>query len=118
MLSTIDQMRHAQIWDLLGKYADIRDQLEDLFNSLRFLQQNIEMELEALSNDFDELQECITETSKKLCRFKSGPVNCVDDEDPASSRAASSPDEALPFSMDAEEEDPFPWWNETNTERG
>lgn len=118
MLSTMDQMRHAQIWDLLGKYADIRDQLEDLFHSLRFLQQNIEMELEDLSDDFDELQECITETSKKLCRFKTGPYNYGDDEAPSSSPSGIVPssDEAFSFPMDAEEKDPFPWWNEADTE--
>ena len=34
MFSSIERIRHAQIWSLLDQYADIREHLEDIFYAL------------------------------------------------------------------------------------
>ena len=52
MLSSIDRMRHAQIWDLLDQYAGIREHLEDLLYSMQMLQSLLESELDDLSDEF------------------------------------------------------------------
>ena len=108
MLSAIDRMRHAQIWNLLYEYADIRDQLEDLFNSLHLLQQSIEVELDDLSEEFDDLQERMNSVSGKLFRFKN-PEPQDPEELPFDTRLRELPEEEFPFYPDPEDEIPFQW---------
>ena len=108
MLSSIDQMRHAQIWNLLYEYAEIRDQLEDLFHSIHFPQQNIEMELEDLSEDFDDLQERLNRASNHLCLFRN-PGSQEPEELPLDSFLRELPEEDFPLCPDTEEDLPFPW---------
>ena len=108
MLSAIDRMRHAQIWNLLYEYADIRDQLEDLFNSLHVLQQSIEVELDDLSTEFDDLQERMNSVSGKLFRFKN-PEPQAPEELPFDACLRELPEEEFPFFPDPEDEVPCPW---------
>lgn len=71
MPTEFEKMRHSQIWGLLNEYADIRDHLEDIFNTLHLLQQSLQQELEDLSLDFDDLQMQLDSCSRSLFRFKS-----------------------------------------------
>jgi len=80
MLSAIDKMRHSQIWDLLGEYADIREHLEDLFHSLCMIQSLLEAELNDISDEFDDLQEELNSCSLKLFRFKN-PASALREEE-------------------------------------
>ena len=106
MLSAIDKVRHAQIWNLLYEYGDIRDQLEDLFNSLHLLQQSIEVELDDLSEEFDDLQERLTSVSGKLFLFKN-PEPREPEELPFDTCLRELPEEEFPFCSDQEDEIPF-----------
>ena len=106
MISSIDHMRHAQIWDLLDQYADIRDHLEDLLYSMQMLQSQLISDLDDLSDDFDDLTEALSKCSKTLIRFKTVPD--PPDED---SLGKSGPEVDLPFPDD---DKPFPFFPETD----
>lgn len=120
MLSSIDRMRHSQIWDLLGQYADIRDHLEDVLYTLQMLQSQLVSDLDGLSDDFDDLTEEIDSCSKNLIRFRKAPDPPDDDF-----TARSSTEEGLPFLDDGgpfpifpgtDDSGPFPW-DRTEEER-
>lgn len=116
MLTAIDKMRHAQIWDLLSEYAAIREHLEDTFHSMCSLRMSFELELNDLSDDLDSLQEELSDVSLKLFRFK-GHAPDDTDADATSSIGSTSdgpagPDDQLLFFEDNsqdEDESPFPW---------
>ena len=114
MLSAIDKMRHSQIWDLLGEYADIREHLEDLFHSLCMVQSSLEAELNDISDEFDDLQEELNSCSLKLFRFKN-PGSVLQEEEspfPVNSMhggSESPEDDLLFFDSSPQGEDQFPW---------
>ena len=105
MLSSIDRMRHSQIWNLLDQYADIRDHLEDVLYAMQMLQSQLASDIDDLSVDFDDLTEELNNCSKNLIRFKSAPDHPVQEwpEEPEA-------EEGLPFPDDDEE--PFPVFTE------
>lgn len=96
MSSSVDRIRHAQIWDLLGQYADIRDQLEDVLSSMQVLQAQFISDLEDLSVDFDELSAQITRCSHSLIRFRTAPAPSAGD------RPLGIYPEGFPFPDDGE----------------
>lgn len=104
MLSSIDRMRHSQIWSLLDQYADIREHLEDILYALQMLQSQLVSDLGELSDDFDDLTEEFNNCSKSLIRFKTAPD--LPDED---FTATSGPEVELPSPDDDE---PFPFFPE------
>lgn len=63
-------IRHAQIWDLLNTYADIRDGLEDALLSFQELHADIEYAMEGITEELETLQEHLDACSGKLMRFK------------------------------------------------
>ena len=113
MLSSIDRMRHAQIWDLLDQYADIRDHLEDILYSMQMLQSQLTSDLEDLSDDFGDLTEELSKCSKNLIRFKTVPDPPLRDDQacPAATQQLPFPNENDPFPFFPDEEDTqlFPW---------
>lgn len=112
MLSSIDRMRHAQIWDLFDQYADIRDHLEDLLYSMQMLQSQLTSDLDDLSDDFDDLTEALIKCSKNLIRFKIVPDPPLGDDQagPAVSEQLPFPNEDATFPFFLEEDaQPFPW---------
>lgn len=109
MLSSIDRMRHAQIWDLLYEYADIREQLESIFESLCILHNSIETELEDISEDFDSLQESLNDTSRRLYRFRRAPDPPNSQETPFEDSADDSAQSVIPFLDDPDPEPPVLW---------
>lgn len=110
MLSSIDRIRHDQIWDLLHEYADIRDQLEALFDALHLLQQSLEVELEDLSEDFDDLQERLNRTAMHLFRFKVTPNDTEPVRElPFETTQTEPEDPPFPFLNDPQPEPPVSW---------
>ena len=106
MLSSIDRMRHSQIWSLLDQYADIRDHLEDVLYAMQMLQSQLVSDLDDLSADFDDLTQELNTCSKSLIRFKTAP-DPPDEDFPGK----SGPEVELPFPDDDE---PFPFYPETD----
>lgn len=106
MLSSIDRMRHLQIWSLLDQYADIREHLEDILYSLQMLQSQLVSDLDDLSADFDDLTQELNNCSKSLIRFKTVP-DLPDEDFPGK----SGPEVELPFPDD---DGPFPFFPETD----
>ena len=114
MLSAIDKMRHSQIWDLLGEYADIREHLEELFHSLCRLQMLLDSELDDLSDELDDLQETLDSCSLKLFRFKNPGSVSTEDESPFPQNRISGgpdvPDDDLLFvESNSQDEGSLPW---------
>ena len=68
-------IRHAQIWDLLYTYADIRDSLEDALLSFRELYAEIEYAMSDITDELEALQGRPDECSGKLRRFKNPGKN-------------------------------------------
>ena len=106
MLSSIDRMRHSQIWSLLDQYADIRDHLEDVLYAMQMLQSQLVSDLDDLSADFDDLTQELNNCSKSLIRFKAAPDHPVQE-----CPKKPEPVEELPFPDD---EQPFPFFPETD----
>ena len=71
MLDRQKDIRHAQIWDLLYTYADIRDGLEDALLSFQELHAEIEYAMEGITEELESLQERLDECSGRLKRFRS-----------------------------------------------
>lgn len=113
MLSSIDRMRHSQIWDLLDQYADIREHLEDLLYSMQMLQSQMVSDLEDLSVDFDDLAEEIGKCSKYLIRFKAAPDPSLPEAAPGSGQIQELPfpddDEPFEFILETDDTQLFPW---------
>ena len=113
MLSSIDRMRHSQIWDLLDTYADIREHLEDILYSMQMLQSQMVSDLEDLSVDFDDMAEEIGNCSKSLIRFKTAPEPPVPECLPEPGQAEKLPfpddDDPFPFSQETDDDQLFPW---------
>lgn len=65
-----DKNRHADIWNLLYEYADIRDELEDALLSFRELHAEIEYAMEDISDELENLQEHLAKCSERLMRFR------------------------------------------------
>ena len=70
-----DKNRHADIWNLLYEYADIRDELEDALLSFRELHAEIEYAMEDITDELESLQEHLTKCSGKLMRFRNPQHN-------------------------------------------
>lgn len=119
MLSSIDRIRHSQIWDLLDQYADIREHLEDILYSMQMLQSQMLSDLEDLSDDFDDLTEEIGNCSKKLIRFKTSPDPSASEYppelDPSQEIHVPDNDEPCPFFSESDDTPSFPW-NHTEDE--
>ena len=113
MLSSIDRMRHSQIWSLLDRYADIRDHLEDIFYALQMLQSQLVSDLDDLSADLDGLTQELNSCSKSLIRFKTVPDPPVEDFPVNSDLKEELPfadeDEPFPFFPETDDSGPFPW---------
>ena len=62
--------QHAQIWELLNEYADIRDELEDTLSSFQELRSELETALEDVSEELDGLACHLAECSSHLFRFR------------------------------------------------
>lgn len=62
--------QHAQIWELLNEYADIRDELEDALASFQELKAELETALEDVSQELDEILSHLAECSNHLIRFR------------------------------------------------
>lgn len=65
-----DKSRHADIWNLLYEYADIRDELEDALLSFRELHAEIEYAMEDITDELENLQEHLAKCSERLIRFR------------------------------------------------
>lgn len=63
-------LQHAEIWDLLTEYADIRDELEDTLDSFSYLKADIELALEDITDELNQLQEHLNTCSARLKRFR------------------------------------------------
>ena len=70
-----DKNQHADIWNLLYEYADIRDELEDALLSFRELHAEIEYAMEDITDELESLQEHLTKCSGKLMRFRNPQHN-------------------------------------------
>ena len=65
-----DKSRHADIWNLLYEYADIRDELEDALLSFGELHAEIEYAMEDITDELENLQEHLAKCSERLIRFR------------------------------------------------
>lgn len=70
-----DKNRHADLWNLLYEYADIRDELEDALLSFKELHAEIEYAMEDISDELERLQEHLAKCSGKLMRFRNPQYN-------------------------------------------
>lgn len=70
-----DKTRHADIWNLLYEYADIRDELEDTLISFQQLHQEIEYAMEDITDELESLQEHLSKCNGKLIRFRNPQRN-------------------------------------------
>lgn len=68
-------IRHAQIWELLNTYADIRDGLEDALLSFQVLYADIEYAMEEITGELEDLQERLDACSGRLKRFRSPRIS-------------------------------------------
>lgn len=113
MLSSTDRMRHSQIWDLLDRYADIREHLEDILYSMQMLQSQMASDLEDISVDFDDLAEEIGDCSKSLIRFKTASDLPLPKDPPKSGQTPELPfpdgDEPFGFIPKTDDTQLFPW---------
>lgn len=113
MLSSIDRMRHSQIWNLLDQYADIRDHLEDVLYAMQMLQSQLASDIEDLSVDFDDLTEELNNCSKNLIRFKTAPDHprqeCSQKTEPEEELPFPDYDEPFPVFPEPDDTQLFPW---------
>ena len=70
MMDTQSKLIHAKIWDLLSDYADIRDELEDAFCSIRLLYEELEFCLTDIGDELDDIETHICSVSGSLRRFR------------------------------------------------
>lgn len=107
MLSSIDRMRHSQIWDLLNRYADIREHLEDILSSMQMIQSQMLSDLNDLSADFDDLAGEISSCSQSLVRFQTAPGPSVPEfpSEPGQAEELPFPDKEEPFPLIPETDD-------------
>ena len=65
-----DKNRHADIWNLLYEYADIRDELEDTLTSIRLLHEEMECAMVDITEELEHLHEHLAKCSERLIRFR------------------------------------------------
>ena len=65
-----DKNRHADIWELLYEYADIRDELEDTLASFRLLHEEMECAMVDITEELELLHEHLAKCSERLIRFR------------------------------------------------
>lgn len=120
MLSSIDRMRHSQIWDLLNQYADIREHLEDILSSMQMIQSQMLSDLNDLSVDFDDLAAEIGSCSKSLIRFQTAPDPPVPayPPEPGQTEELPFPDDDEPFPLIPETDDTRPFLRNCLEEEG
>ena len=70
MMDAQAKLVHDRIWDLLSDYADIRDELEDAFGSIRFLYEELEFALSDIGDELDDIEAHISSVSGSLRRFR------------------------------------------------
>ena len=70
MMDTQAKLIHAKIWDLLSDYADIRDELEDAFGSIRLLYEELDLALTDIGDELDDIEAHISSVSRSLRRFQ------------------------------------------------
>lgn len=66
----IQSLQHAEIWELLNEYADIRDELEDTFDSFHYLKADIETAMDDIADELNQLQEHLNTCSARLMRLR------------------------------------------------
>ena len=71
MMDKQDKNRHADIWNLLYEYADIRDELEDTLTSIRLLHEEMECAMVDITDQLEQLYGHLAKCSEKLVRFRS-----------------------------------------------
>lgn len=65
-----DKIWHADIWNLLYEYADIRDELEDTLTSIRLLYEEMECAMVDITEQLEQLYEHLAKCSGRLIRFR------------------------------------------------
>ena len=70
MMDAQSKLIHDRIWDLLSDYADIRDELEDAFDSIRFLYEELELALSDIGDELDDIEAHIASVSGSLRKFR------------------------------------------------
>lgn len=70
MIDEKDKIWHADIWNLLYEYADIRDELEDTLTSIRLLHEEMECAMVDITDQLEQLYGHLAECSGKLIRFR------------------------------------------------
>ena len=65
-----DKIRHADIWNLLYEYADIRDELEDTLTSFRLLHEEMECAMIDITEELEQLHGHLARCSGRLIRFR------------------------------------------------
>ena len=58
------------VWEVLEKYADIRDELDNALSSFEMLKNEIEMTLEDISDELDQLTMDLSECDRVFKRFR------------------------------------------------
>lgn len=70
MMDKQDKNRHADIWNLLYEYADIRDELEDTLTSFRLLHEEMECAMVDITEQLEHLYGHLAKCSERLIRFQ------------------------------------------------
>ena len=70
MMDAQAKLIHDRIWNLLSDYADIRDELEDTFGSIRLLYEELEFALTDIGDELDDIEAHIASVSGFLKRFR------------------------------------------------
>ena len=70
MMDKQNKIWHADIWDMLYEYADIRDELEDTLTSIRLLHEEMECAMVDITEELEHLHEHLAKCSGKLMRFR------------------------------------------------
>ena len=89
MMDSQSKLIHSRIWDLLSDYADIRDELEDAFGSIRLLYEELEFALTDIGDELDDIEAHISSVSGSLKRFRGN--------DPATPSNQQLHEEVLPW---------------------
>ena len=79
------------VWEVLNKYADIRDEFDNVLESYGFLQFELSAAMHDISKDLDQIRNELTECDRIFKRYRV--------QKPASffSEDIASPEDNLPF---------------------
>lgn len=70
MMDTQAKLAHSRIWGLLSDYADIRDELDDAFCSIRLLYEELGSALDDIGSELEDIEAHILSVSGSLRRFR------------------------------------------------